>query len=453
MRIYIQMILMLGVVFTTTAQPSLSLSDAIAMGLERNFDIQIEKGNVDVASRNNSWGEAGIYPTINFTLNQNNNINDNVKTASPFQLQDITISNSLSPGANLNWTIFNGFKVKMTKRRLDQLQAESEGNASVVIANTLQTIILGYYLATLEQARLDEYSKQLKLSRDKYNYVKTKADLGTSGTSDLLLEEGNYLTDSVNYINQQLAYRSAIRNLNMVLAEQEIDQNYTLTNTLEEDFPDYELKDLEDKMFDNNVDLQKQFITQSLLSTNILLARANRYPSLSLNAGFSDQRSRVDLSNAKFPNSDGTTSPGPADPLTAITDNYFANFSLSFTLFNGGKINRAIKTSIIQEDIGNIRIDKMKTSLQKDLLDAYDRYQIRKQLLGINQTRENAAATSLSLSEEKFKTGSINSFDYRVVQNNYLSSSILRLQALYNLLDSKVELMRLTGGLIEEYNQ
>lgn len=435
------------------AQEQLSLSDAITLGLERNYDIQIERKNVLVSETNNNWGEAGRYPTVSFSLNQNNNINDNVKTASPFQLQDITVSNSLNPGLNLNWTLFNGFKVNMSKQRLEQLQAESEGNASIIIANNIQGIILGYYLATLEEQRLREFTKQLKLSRDKYAYVNAGYELGTSGTTDLLLEEGNYLTDSVNFVNQQLAFRSAIRNLNVMIGEKEVEKTYSFTDSLGSDFPDYEYGDLKDKMLNNNVDLQKQYIAQDILKTSIRLAKADRYPNLSLSAGVSESRSRVDLSNARFPSNDGTTSPGPSDPLTAITDNYFANFSLSFTLFNGGKINRAIKNSIIQEDIGNIRIEKMSNSLERDLLEAYDRYQIRRQLYGINARRETAAKTNLSISSEKFKNGSINSFDYRVVQNNYLSASILKLQALYNLMDSKVELMRLTGGLVEEYNQ
>jgi outer membrane protein TolC len=272
-------------------------------------------------------------------------------------------------------------------------------------------------------------------------------------TSDLLLEEGNFLTDSVNFINQQLAFRNAVRNLNVLIGETEVDKSYVFTDDLNVVFPDYQYEDLEAKLFNNNVDLQKQYISQSLLGTGIQLAKAERYPTLSLSSGLSQNRSRVDLSNAQFPGQDGTSSPGPADPLTARTDSYFANFTLSFTLFNGGKINRAIKNVIVQEDIGNIRIEKMENSLQRDLMEAYDRYQVRKQLYGINVKREDAAKTNLEITSEKFKNGSINSFDYRIVQNNYLSASILKLQSLFNLLDSKIELMRLTGGLIAEYNQ
>ncbi|MFT7283078.1 MAG: outer membrane protein, partial [Cyclobacteriaceae bacterium] len=137
--------------------------------------------------------------------------------------------------------------------------------------------------------------------------------------------------------------------------------------------------------------------------------------------------------------------------LDAVTDNYFANFTLSFTLFNGGRINRAIRNATIQEDIGNMQVEQLKYSLDRNLKQALDLYNIRRQIFSINERREEVAVTNLNLSEQKFKNGSINSFDFRIVQNSYLSAAILKLQSTYNLMDSYVNLMRLTGGLVEEY--
>ncbi|MTI20308.1 TolC family protein, partial [Fulvivirga sp. RKSG066] len=212
-------------------------------------------------------------------------------------------------------------------------------------------------------------------------------------------------------------------------------------------------ENLLNKLTSRNVDLKKQFISQKIMSHNLGLARADRYPTVSLRSGFSHNRSRVDLSNASFPNGEGGFNPGPAEPLNAVTDNYFANFTISFTLFNGGKINRAINNAVIQEDIANIKTEKLRTSLYADLAKTYDQYQLRQQLYGINVRKEEAANTNLSISEDKFKNGSINSFDYRTVQNNSLLASLDKLQATYNLIDSQISLMRLTGGIIETYTE
>lgn len=461
MKKYVLLLAGILCVFSATvAQESLSLSEAIQIGLSRNYDVLIERGNVEVAQNNNNWGEAGRWPTLTFNINQNNSITDNVKVANPFSLQGQIGANSVVPSVSLNWVLFDGFKATINKRRFDQLQAETEGNASIVIANTIQSIILGYYLAVLETERLEEFTKQLALSRDKYNYVKVKSDLGSAVTTDLLLEEGNYLTDSINFINQELTLRNAIRDLNVLLAEPNVSRNYVLTDSLEMPIETYTFEDLHSRMLDRNVDLKKQYITQSLLGTSTELSRASFYPTVTLNAGFSENRGSNDLSRTSAGQSQSDSlSRNPAavfipnftEPLSSVTDTYFANFTLSFTLFNGGKINRAIRNAIVSERVGQLRVDELKNSLDRDLLSSLDRYDIRRQLLSINSRRVEAASINLNLSEEKYKNGSINSFDYRDVQNNYLSSSILRLQAAYNLINSKIELLRLTGGLIQDF--
>jgi outer membrane protein len=448
--------------YSVSAQETLSLSDAIQIGLQQNYGILIEEQNVNIAENNNNWGEAGRWPTITLNANQNNGITDNVEVANPFQLKGQIVSNSLVPSVNLNWMLFDGHRSTMNKRRFDQLQAETEGNASIVIANTLQSIILGYYRAVLEKERLDEFQNQLKLSRDKFNYVQIKSDLGSAVSTEVLLEEGNYLTDSINFINQGLVLRNAVRDLNVLLAEEDMTKSYSFSDSLNISNDEYRIEDLQSKMLDSNVDLRKQYITQSLLRTNTSLSKANQYPSLTLNAGFSENRGRSDLSNTSIGeaqrdslnrNPNAIFVPNYQNSLNSVTDNYFANFTLSFTLFNGGKVKRAIRNSLISERIGELRVDQLETSLNRDLVVALDQYNIRRQLYSINDRREQSAQINLELSKDKFRNGSINSFDYRDVQNNYLSSSILKLQAAYNLINSKVELMRLTGGLVKEYNQ
>jgi len=456
MKYYTLLILFIAGGWLARAQEPLSLSDAIAIGLDKNYDIRIEKRNVDVATNNNSWGEAGILPSISLDLQSQNSIrnqqSDNQffggQLFPGFELNDQR-AYALTPSLQVSWLIFQGNKAIISKRRLDQLQAESMQNADVVVSNTLQSIILAYYMAALEKERLDAFEKQLALSKDRYDYTNTKYEMGSAVTTDLLLEENNYLTDSANYINQMLTYHNAIRALNVLLVSDDINKDYTLTDDLKLEEYDYQYEDLEAVMLSENVDLKKIYISQSILETQVRQSRADLFPTVRLNGGYNWNRSVSDLTSATYigPNPDYEN---PPEPLVSKSGTYFANFTLSFNLFNGGKVNRAIRNSIVQEDIGNLRIDQLETSLKRSLSEAYERYQIRKQLYGINALNERSAATNLSISQEKFKGGTINSFDYRVVQNNHLAATNQKLQALYNLIDSKVELMRLTGGLISE---
>jgi outer membrane protein TolC len=443
--------------FLLTAQEPLSLSDAIRLGLQRNYGILIENKNVETAVNNNEWGNPGRLPTVTLTAASNNSLrnqsSDNQFFAGNlfpgFELDDQR-TYAMQPGANVSWTLFQGNRAIITKRRFDQLEAESYKNTDIVIANTLQAIMAAYYLTVLEQQRLEEFGLQLALSSDKYNYIKTKVALGSAITSDLLLEENNYLTDSANYLNQQLSLNNAFRNLNTVIVEEDLDTKYVLTDSLAiEDFV-YILDDLKAAAFSENVDLQKTYLTQSVLELTTRQQRSGLFPTLTMNGGYNWNRNVSDLTSASYsgPNQNYQN---PPEPLISKTGTYFANFTLSFNLFDGHRINRAIRNAMVQEDIGNIRIEQMKQSISKDLLDAYDEYSVRRQLYEISKRRREAAETNLQNTEEKFKNGSISSFDFRDVQNNKLSAAIQELQSIFNLIDSKITLMRLTGGLIQEY--
>lgn len=445
-RLHMTILLLLSC--TAALAQELSLSEAIQKGLINNYGIRIEQKRLEVAGNNNSWGEAGRYPTIDISLSQNNNFTDNVKTASPFQPQGLSISNAVIPAVDVNWTLFNGFKVNITKNKLEELEAESEGNAAIVVANTIQAIVLGYYNLQMQQQRLEVMEVNRRLSADKYSYIKVKKQFGTAVTSDLLLEEGNYLTDSVNYINQELQVKQANRTLNFLMGEKVLDRENLLTDELKPIVDSYTYSDLEGKMISENADLKKQYLSQSIIRMERQTRQAERYPTLSLNLNGSSNNGRVDYSNATFPNSNPDDF---SEPLTSVTNNYSASFRLTFNLFNGGKINRAIKNALIQEDIAQMQTEELRLSLRDDLRAAFDNYEVKKQLYGINLRKREVTELNLELASEQFKNGTINSFDYRNIQTTYQQAAVEELQALYDLTEAHVNLMRLSGGIVEVY--
>lgn len=439
-------LIQLGILGLAHAQQPLSLSDAIQTSLEQNYNIQIEQKQIDIAQRNNNWGEAGAFPNISLSVAQSNSVS-NIDNPTSFVAGDI-VNTGINPGITVNWTLFNGFAVKIAKERLSRLQEETEGNAAIVVQNTLQSTIQAYYAVALEKERLAVLNKNLKLSRDRYDYVKIKKELGSSVTADLLLAEGNYLTDSTNYINQQLSYRQAFRTLNILMNVEDLDQQYELTDALAFEAPDYAFETLKSKMEQENANLRRQYLSQAVLQSNTDNARAGLYPSIDLRLNGSQNINSQNLSRASFAN------PGqeaPSVPITAKTLNYGATISITYNLFNGGRIKRSIQNAIVQEEIGQLRIEVLKQSLDRDLRSSLDLYNIRKQLLGIAQRNREVAETNLQIGEERFKNGTINSFDYRTLQNNFLVSSLNELQATYNLIDANAQLLRLTGGIVEEY--
>lgn len=420
-------------------QDTLSLSRAIQIGLQNNFDIEIERQNIDIAKNNNNWGQAGALPTINFITNATNSIVQR-KPANPFAVAGRNISSSVPPQLDVQFVLFDGFLIRYNKQRLEELEKLSYGNATFVMETAVQSIILGYYQALLEKERLQVFEVTQSLSKERYNYVKLRKELGGAITFDVLQEQNNYLTDSANVLRQQIVYKNSLRTLNLLLSE-EITKEFKLTDSLIHETEPYIYEDLRAKMASSNTNLQNQFINQELLRNSTQVQQSNLSPSLILNMGATSSMDRL---NAKF---------RPAEPeFTQRGYSYggYANLNLRWTIFQGGQIRRGIENARIQEKIGVLTTNQLKLSLENDLLVNYDQYNLRQQLVSISQTKLKAAELNLSLANERYKNGALSAIDLRIVQENFRNAAVENFVAIYSSIESRVALIRLTGGLIDK---
>jgi len=415
----------------STAQQPITLQEAISIALENNYGIRIEKSNVEIAKMQNNWQYAGAYPSLSFGLGFNNSVTQN---------NDVFNETALvQPSLRLNWILFNGFAVRIQKSQLGLLETLSEGNSVLVIENTIQAIILSYYKIVLEKERLKVMKDVMDLSKDRFDYVQNRKDLGAGTTYELLQAKNAWLTDKSNYLNQQMIYRTSMRELGYLLGQKGV-TSYAPADTLAPVLNDYKLADLKNKMELNNRTLKNQYINLALLDKNIALEKSSRYPSLSLSGGtnynFYPEKMNDNYQSLEILNK---------------TISYYANFALSFNIYNGNRVHTNIKIAEINKEIGDIRLEDMKHQLNNRLLDMYDLFEVRKELAVVAHENLETAKLNLEISTDKYKNGVINSFNFRDVQRVYLQTALYELTALYQLIASHVDLVRLTGGIITEY--
>jgi outer membrane protein TolC len=422
------------VVVKLPAQEKLQLNEAIVKGLENNFQVQIFKEYTKIAELNNNWGTVGRYPSINIGALSVNRYDNSPSNMNP---DDRTgrYAYTVSPFVDVKWLLFNGFSVKMNKDKLNLLEIYSNGNSALVVENTIQAVILAYYRILLEEERLKVLVQVKDLSGDRYNYEMIRKEIGSAVTFEVLQAKNSFLSDSTNYLLQQLNVKNAYLNLNLLLGES-AQNSFVLVDSFLVETNTYVLEDLMKKMMASNRTLRNQFVNQEILKKDIGIKKAGQWPTLSLNGGADYNNSRYFYNNAS-----------DAD---AYTFDYYANFSLSFNLFNGGNTKRAIEGARINENIGNIEIKEMSQKLSNYLLNQYDLYNIRKQLLNVAESNMESAELNMQIATDKYKNGSINSFNFRDVQMIYLNAAHRKLNAIYDLIDTHTELLRLTGGIITE---
>ena len=97
----------------------------------------------------------------------------------------------------------------------------------------------------------------------------------------------------------------------------------------------------------------------------------------------------ANISRSQFKIADFPTVPG-----TNI--NYFAGFTLSFNIFDGGKVKRALQSLQVQEQLTDLNIEKLTFELGKDLTDKYENYTAQTAIYNLNKEL-------LSISKQKLR--------------------------------------------------
>ncbi|MCG6189009.1 TolC family protein [Maribellus maritimus] len=414
--------------FVALAQQPLSLNKAVERALENNYQMKIIRGEQQIAEIQNNWGNAGRYPYMNLSLADNNSYN--------ISEGENTTVNRFTGGASLNWTLFDGWSVRIAKQRFEELEQLSKQNTAIMVESTIQSVILSYYTVLLEKEKLEVYREVMSLSEDRYRQAEERKAFGTFVTYDVLQAQNSYLSDRAGFMLQEVAYKNALRDLNYLMAENG-NVAYNLTDSFEAIPVDYSLAELGTQMFENNKSLQNQYVNQRLLENAVASAKSAFSPSLDFSGGANGNSARTAFENS------GTN--------WANSASFYGNFTLSFNLFSGGNRKRALQIAKIDEEVGTVEIGEMQHDLTNSLSNLFEFYQVRKELLDVANENLQAAKLNLQISREKFEAGAINSFNFRDVQNIYLNAAQQRLEAIYNFIDSHTALLRLTGTIIQEY--
>ena len=423
--------------FIFFSQDSLSLSKAIEIGLEKNYDIRLTLKNVEINKIFNNWGEAGRLPQVNINAGQNNSISDQRNNPISFAPY-LFLSNDVSGGLAMNWTIFNGFAVRANKTKLEQLELQSENTATLAIENTIHGIILAYYQAKMQKEQLTLMNNVMTLSKEKYNQQQVKSNLGIGVKFDLLQFEGNLYTDSSNKVLQNLAQRNATRNLNLIMGE-DVDKEWNLTSEIKPDLNTKDLSTLKKEMLSNNTNIKNQYINIALTQQDISLAKSQFFPVINFNSGFN---SSVGVLNTNDVNS-------PISNAQSKNLNYYGNFTLNFKLYDGGKVRRGIKALELQNEVDQLRTSQMIDQLNFELTNVYELYLTRLQIFELTKKAFLVAKDNMDIAKLKEESGLINSFNFRDIQMAYLSAGVALYQASYDLLESNATLLKMTGKIIQ----
>lgn len=198
---------------------TISLKEAIDIGLKNSLDIQVLRNNQQIADINNNVGIAGGLPVVTGTITDNeqvNNINQKLNSGEVIKRNGAS-GNTLSSSLNASIILYNGSRIVTTKKRLEELELQSEQYTNSLIQNTVATIMTAYYDVVRQQSYMKTIDGSIDASQKRLEIVKAQQNVGLANNADLFQSQLDLNTLLQSRQSQQLVIDQAKTQLLLLL--------------------------------------------------------------------------------------------------------------------------------------------------------------------------------------------------------------------------------------------
>jgi outer membrane protein len=412
-------------------QTTLTLNTAIETVLKNNYGIQIAKNNVEIATNNNTWGNAGFTPQVNFNANgsyANNNINQRFTNGTEIVKNGVGSSN-YGAGVSLSWALFNGMRAHYLYKQLGVVQDLNEVQLKSNINNSVGDVMAAYFNVLREQQTLKNLNENLGIFDERLKIADTRFIIGSAAKTDLLQAKIDLNEQKSLIIRQKGAVMVAKAQLNQILAK-DATEDFTVEEiTPELDSLNYD--SLKRALYQNNIDIITLNRNVDIATYQTKIARSAIYPSIMLNSAYNFNRSSSQAGFSLYNQSYGFT----------------GGLTLGWNLYNGLNTKRIIKNTDIQLSTAQLQLKDLQTQVNNGFSAAWYNYTTAKEQYKLEKENEGLAKENVDIMLERFRLGNCTTIDLKLAQQTLQESQNRLIQAGFQLKLAETELLRLSGGL------
>jgi outer membrane protein TolC len=413
------------------ADPLLSADEAVSIALENNYGIRISQSDAEIARLNNTRGNAGMLPNINLVVNENFTLSafqQSLANGSEFNALGAPFNNA-NAGVQLTWTVFDGRRMQITKKRLEELEALGKTNLQATVQQTASTVLLAYY--EIVRGRLQEraLTEIITLNEERLRIAEARLAAGFAAQTDALQARIDLNQRRSDLVLQQAATANAKRTLNQLLVRPaatafRVEETLNITYT-----PD--ANDLKTKILSNNPTLLALQKTADIATITVDENRALSRPRITANG---------QLNAVRSDNGAGFTVSNTQAGLTV-------GAGLVIPLYAGGNFKRQVETAQVAAQQSNLRLDNQRLVFETELDNQLAVYQSQQQILNIEEENVRIARENLQVSTERFRVGTTNGLEPQIAQNTLEQAISRRDLVLFNLKTTEIRLRLLAGEL------
>lgn len=410
---------------------TLSFSELLSIALQNNYGIMISKNDYEVSRLNNTLGNAGFLPVAGASVSDNYSVTDNKMTYfdGSENVNNGLRNNTLNALVQVNWTLFDGTKMFVTKSRLAEI--EKQGNLTLQLqTESVYLKLASSYYALVQEQKLEEVLKYtMGISRFRLELAEKKFKLGAASEIDKIQASLDFSNDSSLLLQQEVRIANLKADINK-LASRLPDVQFSVDTEIGTD------------SLLAYAELEKTLIEQN---KSVLIAKNNvRIKEFELNESKSNFLPIVSLyADYEYYNSHNSAGTYKNNNIIGPS----VGLRLSYNIFNGFNDNRKRQISKIGYETSQIAAESELNSIRTDLYQNYNDYVSGLKQIKLESENLANARKNLQFAVELYKLGSISEIDFREIQRKEFDAEGRLLSAQYYAKIAEIQLLQISGKL------
>lgn len=408
------------------AQPAITLKSAIDTTLKNSFDIQIATNNLEITKTNNTYGVAGGLPTLNLNVSDNQSyisVNQELYTGDKINRPQAT-ANALNSSANVGMTLFNGFRIWATKKRLSILEQQSELTLNNQIQNSIATVMAKYYDIVRQQEYLKIMRNSLDVSQKRLDIITERKNVGMANDADFLQAQIDVNSAKQSFRTQEAVVEQVKTDL-LQLMSQKTYYPYSVTDSI---------------MVDNSILLAdvtgflnrnpQYMATEEQVKINeqaLKEVSALRFPTLRLTGGYSMSRTKNSAGNILLNESYG--------PNVGLT--------LAIPIFNGGSYKAQKEVAEFNVENATLQKESLFNTLTSGAIKTHQSYNSAIQQLEAQKNTVELSGKLINVILQRFQVNQATILDVKAAQASYETTGYQYVNLSYAAKIAEIELKRL----------
>ena len=337
---------------------------------------------------------------------------------------------TLNAGLNLNWTIFDGFKIQANYARLKELEQQGETQTRIAIEDFIAELTAEYYNYIQQEIRLKNFRYAMSLSKERLRIVEERYIVGNFSRLDLQQARVDYNADRAQYMKQQESVKTSRIRLNELMANDDMTQSITVNDSIIDLNTLLSFDELWQSTLNNNASLLKSEQSKKIAALDMKAVKSRNYPYLRLNAGYGYTFNKYEIS------------------ATSRRDNLGLNFgvTMGFNIFDGNR-RREIKNARIAIENAQLQQDDLRQALKADLSNLWQAYQNNIEMLKLECENLIAAVENHEIASERYMLGNLSGIEMREAQKSLLDAEERILTAEYDTKICEISLLQLSGKI------